>query len=232
MVELTPSVFQIGPQYTEIKWSEQVSDSLLIKRLSLEKSLLKDLGNEIDDLRVAYHSIVVKWKNQFPEDQFQKLIKTTSAQTATLSDTVWKIPVCYGGQFGKDLLNLASEKKISEEEIVQLHSQTNYRIFFYGFLPGFMYLSGLDPILSTPRKSIPDRSIPSGSVAIGGDQTGVYPLESPGGWHIIGRSPIPFFTPSSTPPVWGKPGDLIQFTPISESEYERLKRNPKHPEQL
>ena len=122
---------------------------------------------------------------------------------------------------------LSKDKAISKENLIQIHSQSEYVLEFYGFLPGFMYLSGLHPDLISTRKSIPDRKVEAGSVAIGGKQTGIYPLESPGGWHVIGKTPIQIFDKDKNPPVNPHPGDFVRFYPISEEEFDELSASSK-----
>lgn len=122
-----------------------------------------------------------------------------------------KIPVCYGGAAGPDLADVAAHSGLPEEEVIRLHAQAVYRVFCLGFQPGFAYLGGLDARLHTPRRATPRLAIPAGSVAIGGSQTGIYPLVTPGGWHIIGHTSLPLFDPSSSQPALLQPGDTVRF---------------------
>jgi len=130
-----------------------------------------------------------------------------------------EIPVCYGGEFGPDLAFVAEHAGLSEREVIRLHTSCAYPIYMLGFLPGFPYLGGLDPRLFTPRLTSPRKAIPTGSVGIGGQQTGIYPMESPGGWQLIGRTPLKLFDPSK--PLLYRAGDSIRFIEISEQEYYR-----------
>lgn len=123
-----------------------------------------------------------------------------------------EIPVHYGGEDGPDLSFVAEHACLSEQEVVRIHSGKAYRIYMIGFLPGFPYLGGLDERLFTPRLSSPRTRIPAGSVGIGGQQTGIYPMDSPGGWQLIGRTKITLFDPSK-PPLY-QAGDLIRFVPV------------------
>ena len=133
-----------------------------------------------------------------------------------------EIPVCYGGAYGEDLPFVARHAGMTEREVVALHSGQPYRIYMLGFLPGFPYLGGLDERLHTPRLSTPRTRIPAGSVGIGGKQTGVYPMESPGGWQLIGRTPLTLFAPGEPLPYAA--GDRIRFVPIDEGEFERIQK--------
>jgi len=135
-----------------------------------------------------------------------------------------EIPVCYGGDFGPDLEHVASHTGLSEAGVIDLHSMAEYRVHLLGFLPGFPYLGGLDPRLATPRRDTPRTAVPAGSVGIGGAQTGVYPLESPGGWQLIGRSPVVLFDSLRWPPTLLAPGDRVHFRAIDRREYDALHR--------
>ncbi|MBM7647350.1 inhibitor of KinA [Bacillus ectoiniformans] len=132
-----------------------------------------------------------------------------------------EIPVCYGGELGKDLEYIADYHQMTTEEVIKLHTEPEYIVYMIGFAPGFPYIGGLSPKLATPRKTSPDLRIPAGSVAIGGQQTGVYPIESPGGWHIIGQTPWELFNPGHQPPSLLRAGDRIKFTPIDFKLFEQ-----------
>lgn len=133
---------------------------------------------------------------------------------------VIEIPVCYGGEFGEDLPEVAACTGLTEEEVVRIHSSREYNIYMLGFLPGFPYLGGMDSRLNTPRLQNPRTKIPAGSVGIGGEQTGVYPLDSPGGWRLIGRTPLKLYDPERERPILYEAGDYIRFVPITREEYE------------
>ena len=136
-----------------------------------------------------------------------------------------KIPVCYGGEFGEDLQVVARTHGLTEEEVIALHTAPLYRVQMLGFAPGFAYLAGLDARIATPRKATPRTRVPAGSVGIGGELTAVYPLDLPGGWHLIGRSPVRFFDPASERPSLLVAGDRVRFQPVSTQEYGRLERD-------
>jgi len=133
-----------------------------------------------------------------------------------------EIPVCYDEKYALDLDHVAWQLGLSADEIVQLHSGVNYRVNCLGFSPGFPYLSGLPAELAVPRRAVPRKVVPAGSVGIGGNQTGVYPTASPGGWNIIGRTPLRLFTPDKNPPALLCAGDNVRFRPITPDEFELL----------
>lgn len=132
------------------------------------------------------------------------------------------VPVCYGGTFGPDLDELADHHQLSAAEAVQRHAEAVYEVSMIGFMPGFAYLAGLDDKLATPRKSTPRPCVAAGSVGIAGRQTGIYPLQSPGGWQIIGRTPLRLFDPGRAHPSLLKVGDRVKFKAISATEFERF----------
>ena len=135
---------------------------------------------------------------------------------------LYKIPVCYEASFAPDLEAVCSQLKLSPEALISKHSTAIYTVYGIGFLPGFMYLGGLDPELEMPRKSSPRMKVPTGSVGLAAKQTGIYPCESPGGWQLIGQTPIPLFRPLQDPPFFAEVGDKIQFTPISKDSFKLL----------
>lgn len=131
------------------------------------------------------------------------------------------IPVCYGGRFGQDLEEVARLHNLTQQEVISLHTIAAYKVYMIGFVPGFAYLAGLSDLLETPRKAAPRPLIPAGSVGIAGKQTGVYPLTTPGGWQLIGRTPLVLFDPENPQPAFLKAGDYVTFKAISQGEFEQ-----------
>ena len=136
-----------------------------------------------------------------------------------------EIPVLYGDNYGRDIQRVTQYSGLNEKEIIQLHQSGNYLVYFLGFLPGFPYIGGMDRELKTPRLKTPRKCVPQGSVAIAGGQTGIYPFSSPGGWNLIGRTPLEIFNLSSPQNSLIQMGDKVQFKSISKDEYERLKKS-------
>lgn len=131
-----------------------------------------------------------------------------------------EVPVCYGGKWGPDLDEVAAAHGLTGGQVIERHATPTYLVYFLGFLPGFPYLGGLDPSLATPRRATPRPRIHAGSVGIAGAQTGVYPLETPGGWQIIGRTPLRLYDPARQPPALLAVGDQVQFLSITERQFE------------
>ena len=136
---------------------------------------------------------------------------------------VFEIPVCYGGESGPDIENIAEHAGLSVEEVIKIHSSRDYLIYMLGFLPGFTYLGGLDERIHTPRLANPRLKINAGSVGIGGSQTGIYPLDSPGGWQLMGMTPVKTYDPEREVPILVEAGDYIRFVPVDEEEFLRIK---------
>jgi KipI family sensor histidine kinase inhibitor len=170
----------------------------------------------------AYHTLTVFYDPCiYWFDELKSLLANIDFSDITLEQQprLIVIPVCYDLSLASDLPLLAEHCGLPLEEVVALHAGATYRVFFLGFKPGFAYLGGLDARLHMPRKASPRALVPAGAVAIGGEQTGVYPQASPGGWQIIGRTPIRLFDAGTDPPCLLQPGDRVNFRPISLREF-------------
>jgi KipI family sensor histidine kinase inhibitor len=191
----------------------------------------------IVDIAPAYATLLVRLVAPAPgaRDEalagtIQKLLATgtpggtAQAVAATDEDPARcvEIPVCYGGDFGPDLAAVADHAHLSADEVVARHAAADYGVAMLGFAPGFPYLLGLDHALQLPRRGNPRTRVPAGSVAIGGAQTGIYPRELPGGWHLIGRTPAVLFDPARNPPCLLGPGDRVRFRAIGPDEFTRI----------
>ncbi|NJE47804.1 5-oxoprolinase subunit PxpB [Thermococcus sp. GR7] len=147
-----------------------------------------------------------------------------SAESDEEKSRIVEIPTVYGGEFGPDIEFVAQYNGLSVDDVIEIHSKPLYRVYMLGFTPGFAYLGGMDEKIATPRLEKPRLKVPAGSVGIAGKQTGIYPLESPGGWRLIGRTPLKLFDPRKDPPTLLQPGDYVKFVPISEEEFRELYR--------
>ena len=180
----------------------------------------------IEDIVPTFCAVMVSYNPEIIS--YEELISAVhanldglSAEGASAGKTI-VIPVCYGGEFGPDLEHVAQFHGITPDEVVRLHTEPTYLIAMLGFLPGFAYLSGLNPDLETPRLEVPRVRIEAGAVGIGGAQTGIYPLPSPGGWQIIGRSPLRPYDAEREPAFLYAAGDSIEFEAISPDEYAEI----------
>ncbi len=156
------------------------------------------------------------WRNF--EAAVRAVLATPPARAATEARTI-EIPVCYGGDFGPDLDALASHARLAASDVIARHTASICTVAMLGFAPGFPYLFGLDPALHMPRRASPRTRVPAGSVAIGGAQTGIYPTELPGGWQLIGRTPLALFAPERDPPSLLMPGDRVRFVAIDAADF-------------
>ena len=205
-----------------------ISEDVNRKVNALKKSLLAAKVAGVREMIPTYRSLLVEYNPSVISMQdLSRRIEAASLEGAGVEaekKRVLEIPCCYGGQYGEDLAGLAELTGLSEKEIIDIHAGTEYRVYMLGFLPGFVYLGGMDERIAAPRLKSPRVSIPAGSVGIGGSQTGVYPMASPGGWRLIGMTPVDFYDPKREKPVLCEAGDYIRFVPISPEEYERQKK--------
>ncbi len=177
----------------------------------------RSLGIEYDPSEISYESLQAK---------VRELLEHLDPGVLPPPKRV-RVPTVYGAEYGPDLPFVARHAGLSEAEVIRLHSQTVYHVYMIGFAAGFAYLGGLPERLHTPRLASPRIRVPKGSVGIGGNQTGAYPAETPGGWQLIGRTPLELFDPSQEIPTPMVPGDEVEFIPISEEEYRAANREPR-----
>jgi len=160
-------------------------------------------------------------------EQLTKILSSIELNQ-TLTSRIIEIPVCYGGEYGPDIELVAELNHLTPEEVIQIHSSGDYLVYMIGFAPGFPYLGGMSERIAAPRRKTPRLQIPARSVGIAGSQTGIYPLETPGGWQVIGRTPVSLFRPDEDPPTLLKAGDRIKFTSISSEEYKEREAKENH----
>ena len=183
-----------------------------------------DLVPAYSSLSIHYHvplirqSVIAKTAFEFLKQTIEKELEQDLLQQKRQQRKIG-IPVCYSGSFAPDIEAIAIEKNISIEKLIQLHKDQLYSIYMIGFLPGFPYMGEVNDAIAVPRKTEPGINVPAGSVGIAGKQTGIYPIDSPGGWQIIGRTPLKIFDKEKDDPVLLQPGDEIQFYSITEDEF-------------
>ncbi|WP_241478994.1 5-oxoprolinase subunit PxpB [Psychroserpens jangbogonensis] len=209
-----------------VQWPQEIDENIL-KDVLIFKNHLTNLNIEsILHVNTAYNSILITYiltiDNAYSEFSALKEAYFTRISNKKSVLKHWNIPVCYDDEFSIDLNEISKETQFSKSEIIRIHSEVIYTVFFIGFLPGFLYLGGLDKRLFFPRKNIPRLEVKKGAVAIGNQQTGIYPNKSPAGWNIIGNSPLEFFNSKEISPCFAKAGDTIQFVPITIEEHNRV----------
>lgn len=225
------SITPLGDEALLVDFGPKMHEAVNRRVLQLFGQLRKAAFPFVTDLVPAYSSLAVFYDSytllqHHNAPAYDQVALRVQQQLAQQEETVadqgrrWRIPVCYEPKFGPDLRTLATEKSIPVEEVIRLHTSTAYRVYMIGFLPGFAYLGKVDDRLATPRHSSPREKVEAGSVGIAGHQTGIYPLDSPGGWQIIGRTPIAVFDRKASVPALLAPNDEITFYSITEHEFE------------
>lgn len=209
-----------------VEWEEKICPDILEDIIGFKLKIETNKEFPIQDIINCYNSLTIVYSYNHVNFSMAvaqlKAIYSEVKSGINLKPKLWHIPVCYDEDFGYDLRDFSNQKGLSINEIVNLHTQPIYKVYFIGFLPGFLYLGGLDKSLKISRKANPRLKVPKGSVAIGGNQTGIYPNDSAGGWNIIGRTPILFFDISKKDPCFAKSGDKIQFVSITKQDFKEI----------
>ena len=192
--------------------------------VAIAAALRRQCGAVIRDAVVGYHTLTVYFDplgvdSRWLESQMTEIASDVQPGADVPGGTI-EVPVCYGGVYGPDLSYVAEQARCSEQEVIDLHTAIGYRVFVVGFVPGFAYMGPVDERLSLPRRSNPRTRVPAGSVGIAAGQTGIYPMETPGGWHLIGRTAVHPFDEARLEPVLFRPGDRVTFRAISPEEFE------------
>lgn len=217
-----------GEQGILVNWPMEISAEINNAVLQTDAFINENFSEEIIETVPTYRSIAIYVKTNTSLSAFlQKLKKATFSieKPKTKGKSLLSIPVCYRNEFAPDLKQVAKIHNISTAELIKLHSNPRYKVYFLGFLPGFPYLGGLDERLRTPRKNTPRKYIEKGSVAIGANQTGIYTMDSPGGWNIIGKSPLQFFASEKKPFSLLKPGDYLKFQAVTLKEFRAIEKD-------
>lgn len=221
-----PPVFRImGDRALLVEIGDRISPSINEKVRELFVKLDRSPLEGVVELVPSYRSLMVVYDPMRTElDRLRKAILhllQTENPTFVPEPRTLNVPVVYGGEYGPDLEWVASFHNLSSEEVIRLHVGTTYRVYMIGFMPGYPYLGELPEGLATPRRETPRTAVPQGSVAIAQRQTGIYPVQSPGGWHILGWTPIKLFDAGHWPPTPLEMGDRVRFFPIQKEEIER-----------
>tara|TARA_R100000935_G_scaffold56934_1_gene89658 strand:- start:2196 stop:2930 length:735 start_codon:yes stop_codon:yes gene_type:complete len=218
-----PQFSLMGYKAILIEFGPEISENILEKVLITKKIIEIYKSKEIVEVINTYNSLLITYVstigNVYNEFLALKALISEANIGKNINSKLYHIPVCYEVEFGLDLNLLASQNKLTFSEIIQLHTRPVYTVYFIGFLPGFLYLGGLDEKLIISRRSTPRMKVEKGAVGIGENQTGIYPKSSPGGWQIIGNSPIKFFDKNGLPPCQISAGDKVKFYSISKQEF-------------
>ncbi|AKG74587.1 5-oxoprolinase subunit PxpB [Salinicoccus halodurans] len=218
-------------QYSEnaltIYMGDDIDENVNRQLVSLKQKIEAQEIRGIEEIVISYTSLIIYF-DLFDADaeEIEKAVRnidTDSLLEGGFEYRTVEIPVCYGGEFGPDIESF-KENGLTADEVIDMHSGREYLVYMLGFMPGFPYLGGLDEKLHKARLDTPRMRIPAGTVGIGGEQTGMYPFESPGGWNLLGRTPVPLFDPGREEPILYRAGDRILYRPIDEQEYGEIAR--------
>ena len=220
-------ILTAGDSSLLVEFGKKISPEIN-RKITAAVQMMKEQHIEgVVDMIPAFCSLLINYDPRVVtygeiKERIQKIVRL-EVKTGEVRKRIFEIPVCYGGEYGPDLGNIAEHAGLSEEEVIEIHSSRDYLIYMLGFLPGFTYLGGLDERIHTPRLANPRIKINAGSVGIGGSQTGIYPLDSPGGWQLMGMTPVKTYDPGRENPILVEAGDYIRFVPVDEQEYKRIK---------
>lgn len=230
---MKPKIMVISDNSIIIDYPPIISEEINKTIRFVSREIVGKLNEYIIDIISAYHTITVGFDCLAVDpamlvEELSKLVLQTF-NFAIDDKNIVEIPVCYEEPYGMDLEYVCNIHSISREELIRKHSTPEYLVYMVGFTPGFPYLGGMDESLETPRKKQPRKRIAAGSVGIAGSQTGIYPIDSPGGWQIIGQTPVKLFDPYRQNPVMIEAGQYIKFRSISTEEFEQMKRRLEVP---
>lgn len=215
-----PDLHQLNEKTLLLEWPQVCSRGLLSQIKAIEKRLLESVAG-IQETQVVYKSLCIHWQNPLEEDKIQAVRASISdaSEHAEQVARLWKIPVCYGGEFGPDLESCATSLGLAPEQLIAKHTTNVYPVYGIGFLPGFLYLGDVPNDIQVARRSEPRLKVSQGSVGLAGQQTGIYPQQSPGGWQLLGRTPVKLFEVHRSPPCKIQVGDGVQFYAIDSPTY-------------
>lgn len=216
-----------GDKSIVVEFGDVIDESINKKVIQLMKTIENSpLMDVIYEMVPTYRSLMINYNPlKVDFDEFINSIKSLEKNLEAvdkIEKNVVKIPVLYGGKYGEDIESVANHNNISIEEVIKIHSEREYLVYMLGFTPGFTYLGGMDERIETPRLENPRVKILAGSVGIAGKQTGVYPIDSPGGWQLIGRTPIKLYDPTNESPILLSAGDYVKFELITKEEFDSI----------
>ncbi len=222
----------LGDAAITVEFGDEINPHINARVATFAQTVADQGWEGILDIVPTYRSVTIyfdamHWNSSALANRLKRLAHPSS-EGSTPRGTLHTIPVLYGGEWGPDLTDLATFAGLTSIETIRLHISVHYRVYMLGFSPGFPYLGLVPERLAMPRLATPRTKVPAGSVGIADRQTGIYPSSTPGGWRLIGRTPIPLFRKTDSSPFLLKPGDLVQFKSISRDEFDRLRGESVH----
>ncbi len=221
-METPVNIKTAGDSALVVEFGNEISESISHRVRAMQVVLEHENLQGITEMVPTYRSLMLHYdpRSLSHEKLVQQVLQAEKKmeELVLTSPRIIEIPTLYGGETGPDLSTVADHNGLQEEEVIRLHSIRDYLIYMLGFTPGFPYLGGMDPRIATPRLENPRGKIKGGSVGIAGSQTGIYSIDSPGGWQIIGWTPVSLFDPAAKEPFLLKAGNYVRFTPISMEE--------------
>lgn len=212
-----------------VELGDRIDPELNARVHALAQAVRARLGGRVIEVVPTYRSLLVRHDplrvaRRGLERELRALLAEEASPRAAAAGRLVHVPACYGGDLGPDLDFVARHAGLDPREVIELHAAATYQVYMLGFTPGFPYLGGLSPRLATPRLEMPRERVPAGGIGIGGVQTGIYPVASPGGWRLIGRTPLRLFDPEAEPPFLLAPGDRLRFVPVDRAEFDDVAR--------
>lgn len=225
-------ILLLGDSALTIEFGNEIDQKINARAIAFAETIVRQRWNGIHDIVPTYRSVTVHFDPlQWDSATLAKRLKTLPRREpgrAELHGILHEIPVLYGGEWGPDLEEIATFAGLQPAEAIALHASIYYRVYMLGFSPGFPYLGLVPERLAIPRRATPRTKVPAGSVGIADRQTGIYPTATPGGWQLIGRTPVAMYRKTRSNPCLLKPGDSVRFKPIAQDEFDHLSREGRH----
>lgn len=214
-----------GDSALVVEFEERIDPAVSARVLDLDRALAEAKLPGVQETLPTYRTLLIRL-DPLAADPEALTARIAAMAAAARSDAkpgrLWRIPVGYGGALGEDLEDVARARGLTTDEVVRLHATAIYHVYMLGFVPGFVYLGGLDPRLHISRRVNPRLKVPAGTISIGGQQAAVQSIEAPSGWHILGRTPVRVFDMRRQEPFLIRPGERVTFEPVTATEFERL----------